>query len=61
MKNFAKKYKAIDLFAGIGGMRLGFEQAGFKIVYSNDNDRNVCITYRTNFGEIDEKDIRVRG
>lgn len=53
-----KKIKVIDLFAGIGGMRLGFEQAGFKIVYSNDIDKDACITYRTNFGEIDEKDIR---
>jgi len=53
------KYRAIDLFAGIGGMRLGFEQAGFKIVYSNDVDRFACQTYRANFGEIDEKDIRL--
>lgn len=53
------KYKAIDLFAGIGGMRLGFEKAGFEIVYSNDIDKYACITYRTNFGEIDERDIRL--
>ncbi len=53
-----KKFKAIDLFAGIGGMRLGFEKAGFEIVYSNDIDRYACQTYRANFGEIDEKDIR---
>jgi DNA (cytosine-5)-methyltransferase 1 len=54
-----KKYKAIDLFAGIGGMRLGFEKAGFEIVYSNDIDKYACATYRRNFGEIDEKDIRL--
>lgn len=58
MKTCKKSYRAIDLFAGIGGMRLGFEQAGFQIVYSNDIDRDACVTYRTNFGEIDEKDIR---
>lgn len=52
------KYKAIDLFAGIGGMRLGFETAGFNIVYSNDVDASACVTYRANFKEIDEKDIR---
>ncbi len=46
------------MFAGIGGMRLGFEQAGFEIVYSNDVDRYACHTYRTNFREIDECDIR---
>ncbi len=53
------KLKAIDLFAGIGGMRMGFQQAGFEIVYSNDVDRYACATYRANFGEIDEKDIRL--
>jgi DNA (cytosine-5)-methyltransferase 1 len=59
MRDSSKKLKAIDLFAGIGGMRLGFEQAGFDIVYSNDIDHYACHTYRTNFGEIDEKDIRL--
>lgn len=53
-----KKYKVIDLFAGIGGMRLGFEQAGYEVVYSNDVNPHACHTYRTNFGEIDERDIR---
>lgn len=59
MKKASRKLKAIDLFAGIGGMRLGFEQAGFEIVYSNDVDSQACHTYRNNFGEIDEKDIRL--
>ncbi|OGK38591.1 hypothetical protein A3F34_03345 [Candidatus Roizmanbacteria bacterium RIFCSPHIGHO2_12_FULL_44_10] len=53
-----KKITAIDLFAGIGGMRLGFEKAGFEIVYSNDIDKYSCETYKANFGEIDERDIR---
>lgn len=53
-----KKLTAIDLFAGIGGMRMGFEQAGYEIVYSNDIDKYSCETYRANFGEIDERDIR---
>ena len=53
-----KNYRVIDLFAGIGGMRLGFTQAGYEVVYSNDNDANACATYRNNFGEIDERDIR---
>ena len=53
-----KKYKAIDLFAGIGGMRLAFEKAGFEIVYSNDVNKHACVTYRANFGDIDERDVR---
>ncbi len=59
MKTVGKKYRAIDLFAGIGGMRLGFEKAGFEIVFSNDVDKYACETYRANFGEIDERDIRL--
>lgn len=42
----------------MGGMRLGFEKAGFEVVYSNDIDKYACETYRANFGEIDERDIR---
>ena len=53
-----KKIRAIDLFAGIGGMRIGFERSGFEIVYSNDIDKYSCQTYLANFGEIDERDIR---
>ena len=34
-----KKFKTLDLFAGIGGIRLGFEKAGFKSVYANDFDK----------------------
>ena len=52
------KLTAADFFAGIGGMRMGFEQAGFEIVYSNDIDKNACKTYQRNFGAIDCKDIK---
>lgn len=41
--------KFIDLFAGIGGIRLAFERAGFDCVYSNDNDKYCKITYDLNF------------
>lgn len=44
-------FKVISLFSGIGGIDLGFIQAGFNIVWANDIDPNVCKTYRTNFGE----------
>lgn len=52
-----KKLKSIDLFAGIGGVRIGFEASGFNTIYSNDFDKHACATYRLNFGDIDEGDI----
>lgn len=43
------KFKTIDLFAGIGGIRLGFEEAGFETVYANDFDKYCKLTYDLNF------------
>ena len=40
----------MDLFAGIGGTRLGFEFSGAKCVWSNDYDKYCDQTYRENFG-----------
>lgn len=45
-----KQFTFVDLFAGIGGIRLGFEKAGGKCVWSNDYDKHCGITYRENFG-----------
>ncbi|MCX6789037.1 MAG: DNA repair protein RadC [Candidatus Gribaldobacteria bacterium] len=45
----AKKIKIIDLFAGIGGIKIGFENVGFECVFSNDFDKNCKITYDLNF------------
>jgi len=50
--------KAIDLFAGIGGFRLGFERKGCRMVYANDIDKYCCQTYETNFEKINCQDIR---
>lgn len=46
-----KQLKFIDLFAGIGGIRLGFERAGAKCVWSNDIDKSCSTTHKANFGD----------
>lgn len=47
----------IDLFAGIGGIRLAFEPFG-KCVFSSEWDKNSQLTYIANFGERPHGDIR---
>ncbi|MBZ0098522.1 MAG: DNA (cytosine-5-)-methyltransferase [Taibaiella sp.] len=49
--------KFIDLFAGIGGIRLAFEQAGGVCVFSSEWDKFAQKTYTANFGEIPAGDI----
>lgn len=44
-------FKVASLFAGIGGICYGFQQAGAKIVWANEIDRDACKTYRKNFGD----------
>lgn len=39
-----------SMFAGIGGICLGFKQAGFDIVWANEIDSAACKTYRHHFG-----------
>ena len=41
--------KVASLFSGIGGIDLGFQQAGFEIVWANEMDAAACRTYRYNF------------
>ena len=50
-------FSFIDLFAGIGGMRLGFERAGGHCVYSSEWNKYSQQTYFANFGEQPEGDI----
>jgi len=65
-----KQWRSIDLFAGIGGIRLGFELAfgkDIRTVFASEWDANAQKTYRTNFDtpvdiagditEINENDI----
>lgn len=60
-----KQIKFIDLFAGIGGIRLPFDELGYKCVFSSEWDAQAAKTYEANFGEkpfgditkIDCKDI----
>ena len=47
----------IDLFAGIGGMRIPFEELGAKCVFTSEFDKFCQITYEANFGEIPKGDI----
>lgn len=42
-------FKTIDLFAGVGGIRLGFEKAGFNTVFANDFEPKCKETYDLNF------------
>lgn len=48
------------MFAGIGGIDLAFDKAGFKVIWANEVDKNACYTYRLNFPNTNlvEKDIK---
>lgn len=52
------RFKFIDLFAGIGGMRIAFENNGGKCVFSSEWDKYCQKTYQANFGELPNGDIR---
>lgn len=51
------KFTFIDLFCGIGGMRLGLERAGGKCVYSSEINKYAAETYMENFGDVPDGDI----
>lgn len=52
-----KQFSFIDLFAGIGGMRIAFDRAGGHCVYSNEWNKYSQQTYFANFGEQPDGDI----
>ena len=39
----------VSLFSGCGGLDLGFEKAGYKIIWANEYDKTIHNTYRKNF------------
>lgn len=53
-----QKLKFIDLFAGIGGTRIAFEEAGCECVFSSEWDKFAQTTYEANFGEKPKGNIR---
>lgn len=51
------KFTFIDLFAGVGGIRLGMQKAGGKCIYSSEWNCQAQKTYLSNFGEMPFGDI----
>ena len=57
-KTEVKMLKSIDLFAGIGGIRLGFENAfgnELKTVFVSERDEYAQKTYKANFNDVTAK------
>jgi DNA (cytosine-5)-methyltransferase 1 len=51
--------KIVSLFSGAGGLDLGFEQAGFEVVFANEYDETIWQTYEANHPcGLDKRDIR---
>lgn len=51
------KFKFIDLFAGIGGMRIAYQNSGGECVYSSEWNKFSQQTYEANFGDVPDGDI----
>lgn len=52
------RFRFIDLFAGIGGIRMGLERAGGRCVYTVEIDKFAVQTYEANFSHVEGRDIR---
>ena len=51
MPRKAADARFIDLFAGIGGMRLPFDELGYECVFSSEWDVAACDTYEARYGD----------
>ena len=54
-----KDFTFVDLFSGIGGIRIPFDGLGGRCVFSADYDSYCQITYRENFEEVSGSDINL--
>lgn len=52
-----KPLKFIDLFAGIGGLRIPFDEMGYQGVFASEWDAKACATYEANYGHKPAGDI----
>lgn len=55
LKNLAEKegnFTVGSLFSGVGGICLGFKQAGFSVLWGNEVDRDACRTYLENYKHV---------
>lgn len=55
--NTSNELTFIDLFAGIGGIRKGFEDKNTKCIFSSEWDKFAVKTYEANYGEVPFGDI----
>ena len=55
-----KMLKCASFFAGVGGIDLGFKQAGFETIYANEFDDYAADTFECNYNiKVDRRDIHV--
>ena len=45
----SKKFTSIDLFAGVGGLSLGLQNAGFETLFANEFDKEIGLSFQKNF------------
>jgi len=51
-KNNEEKLKIVSLFSGCGGLDLGFEKAGFEVIWANEFDKTIWDTFTLNFPQV---------